>query len=108
MVVETALPRVFWLVLFEAFLDGGAISERPLDSEQTETGEGWNCGEKASSWMRKQRILQYLVKPLILYTSSQYHFGDELISVTTKQLTLKKCEVPRCVVIAKQLLLLLS
>lgn len=44
-----SLPRVFWLVLFGAILDGEDISEKPLDSEQTDKGEVCDCSNRASS-----------------------------------------------------------
>lgn len=52
---ETVSPRVAWLVLFGAFLAGVEIAEKLLDSEQTDTGESCDCGDRASSWMGKQR-----------------------------------------------------
>lgn len=56
MMVQTGPPCVAWVVLFVAFLCGREISEKSLDSEQTETGEGCSCGDRASSCMDKHQI----------------------------------------------------
>lgn len=45
-----------WLVLFGTFLGGGEVSEKPLESEQTEMGEGCDCEDRASSWIDREKL----------------------------------------------------
>lgn len=46
---EPASPRVAWLVFLGGFLAVVGFTEKLLESEHTETGEGCDCGEKGSS-----------------------------------------------------------
>lgn len=60
--MEAASPLVDRLVRFVVFLVGLEIAEKLLDSEQTETGESCNAGERASSWKyRNEKCLVFLL-----------------------------------------------
>lgn len=80
-------PCVLWVLLFATFLGGGKISENPLDSEQTETGESCDWGDRASSWMEKQ--IQLIILTLVQNSSLFFlDINSELMSakeLTTKQ-----------------------
>lgn len=51
--MEAVSPLVDRLVRFVDFLVGLETVEKLLDSEQTETGESSNGGDRASSWKEK-------------------------------------------------------
>lgn len=51
--MEAVSPLVDRLVRFVDFLIGLETVEKLLDSEQTETGESCNAGDRASSWKEK-------------------------------------------------------
>lgn len=59
--MEAISPREDRLVRFVDFLVGLDTVEKLLDSEQTETGESCNAGDRASSWKEK-KILCCVIK----------------------------------------------
>lgn len=59
MAVATASPLIDWLVRLGGFFCELETVEKLLDSEQTEAGESWNPGDKASSWTGKRNLVSH-------------------------------------------------